>query len=275
MARYAATPPSVARPAPTSRVAWPIACRAGRTYVAISSPISGADVSQTTRFNASVGVIRMKNGFGITAVGTPSRSSAPAVARTATSQKRRSSVEPSAATLPGVRPTPDVRVAIASAAATEAGGIHGRRQMLVGDGKPLEMAYGALGVSIGNAAARQAREQRLSLGEAPFKMCPVRSDQGRPPAQPTPWVPHWIVTRPTLKPLYYMAVVSLCRLTASPRPVTWRSSRPRPLVIVVLGLPRLARLADEEDGDHERRDRVGPPQAERRVQDETCEGRDR
>jgi len=69
--------------------------------VATRRPTSGADASHTITLNVSVGVIRMKNGFGMTAVGTPSSSSDPTVASAATNQNRPSSVDRSAAALPG------------------------------------------------------------------------------------------------------------------------------------------------------------------------------
>ena len=56
--------------------------------------MSGADTSQTARFDGSVGVTRTKNGFGMTAVGIPNRASATPVAPSPISQKRRSRVAP-------------------------------------------------------------------------------------------------------------------------------------------------------------------------------------
>jgi len=61
-------------------------------YVARSSPANGADRSQTATLNGSVGVIRMKSGFGITADGTPRIISDTNVPRAATIQKRGPSV---------------------------------------------------------------------------------------------------------------------------------------------------------------------------------------
>ena len=54
--------------------------------------MSGADTSHTARFDNSVGVIRMNHGFGMTAVGIPRTSTAPAEAPSAISQNRASSV---------------------------------------------------------------------------------------------------------------------------------------------------------------------------------------
>ncbi len=48
--------------------------------------MSGAEASQTMTLKVSVGVILMKNGFGMTAVGTPRTTRAPTVPRAATSQ---------------------------------------------------------------------------------------------------------------------------------------------------------------------------------------------
>lgn len=62
------------------------------TYVAASRPNKGADATNVRTLTASVGVIRTKNGFGITAVGTPRTRSAPSVPSPATIQKRRSVV---------------------------------------------------------------------------------------------------------------------------------------------------------------------------------------
>src|SRR3970040_1574726 len=45
--------------------------------------------------------------------------------------------------------------------------------------------------------------------------------------------------------------------------------------LAVLPIPRLASLADKEDGDDERGEGVGPPQTEHRVEGEPGEGRDR
>src|SRR3990170_1007326 len=62
------------------------------TYVASSAPMSGAETSQTTTLNGSVGVMRTKNGLGNTAVGMPRTSRVSTVPPIAASQKRRSSV---------------------------------------------------------------------------------------------------------------------------------------------------------------------------------------
>src|SRR3990172_2798463 len=62
------------------------------TYVASSAPMSGAETSQTTTLNGSVGVMRTKNGLGMTAVGMPRTSRVSTVPPIAASQKRRSSV---------------------------------------------------------------------------------------------------------------------------------------------------------------------------------------
>lgn len=43
--------------------------------------------------------------------------------------------------------------------------------------------------------------------------------------------------------------------------------------VVLLALPRLARLAHQEDRDDQRRQRIGPPQPEHRVEREAGEGR--
>ncbi len=80
--------------------------------------MSGADASQTTTLKVSVGVILMKKGFGMTAVGTPSTSSDAAVESAARSQKRLSRLDRNAARPPGRSgPAGDVPAAMSGAAA--------------------------------------------------------------------------------------------------------------------------------------------------------------
>jgi len=55
--------------------------------------MSGADASHTITLNGSVGVILVKRGFGMTAVGTPSATSAASVPKAATIQNRPSRVD--------------------------------------------------------------------------------------------------------------------------------------------------------------------------------------
>lgn len=78
------------RPSPGSTAAP----RTGARYVATSGPLNAADSNQVATLNGSIGVMRMKNGLGIAAVGIPRTTSAPTDARAAMATKRRSQSGP-------------------------------------------------------------------------------------------------------------------------------------------------------------------------------------